>query len=108
MAALLTRMSMPPHFSTSSRVIFFIPTRSTTDTFALNARRLGFDLADHLGGKVVARVIAESHICPLAGKHLAHCRTNATRSSSDERLLSLKQKTHSVIFSPNLCLLWLG
>jgi hypothetical protein len=38
-AALLTRMSIPPHFSTSSRVNFFIPTRSTTETFALKALR---------------------------------------------------------------------
>ena len=63
------------------------------------AAPISFDLLDHLGRKVVARVVAESHVRTFARKHIADCRTNATRSSSDERLLSLKQKTHLAMWA---------
>ena len=75
------------------------PTRSITETLALNARRpCAFDLLTHLGGEVVARVVAESHIGAFARKNLANCRTNATRSAGYERALSFKQKTHLAMF----------
>ena len=63
---------------------------------------VSFDLAVHFERQVIARVVTESHIRAFAGEYLAHCRTNATRSSSDERPLSLKQETHLAMFSPSL------
>jgi hypothetical protein len=47
-----------------------------------------------LGGEVIARVVAKSHVSALAREYFANRRTYATRSSGYERALSLKQKTH--------------
>src|SRR5215203_2857922 len=53
---------------------------------------IGFNLLGHLGGEIVTRVVAKGHIRALAGKNVANRSTDATRSTGDERALSLKQK----------------
>jgi len=59
---------------------------------------MGLDFLTNLGGEVVARVVAESHIRAFARKYFANRRTDATRSAGYERTLSLKQKTHRRLF----------
>src|SRR5262245_18034447 len=66
------------------------------------------DLAGHVGGEVVARVVAKSHVGPFARKYVTNCRTYTSRSSGDERPLSLKQKTHSVTFLQSAICGWVS
>jgi hypothetical protein len=56
------------------------------------------DFLTHLGGEILTRVVTERHIGALACEYFADCRTYASRSTGNERALSLKQQTHLAIF----------
>src|SRR4030095_8462564 len=68
----------------------------------INNRHLGvkslatesFDLLAHLRRQIITRTIVERHISTLTCEDLAECRTDSTRSTSDERSLSFQQQTH--------------
>jgi hypothetical protein len=53
-AALLTRMSMPPHFSTNSRVSFFIRADQLLTPCAEGTPTVGLNLFNHYFREIVA------------------------------------------------------
>jgi hypothetical protein len=55
---------------------------------------MSFDFAAHLLGQIVTRVVTESDVRAFAREDVAHGRTDAARSTGDERAFSLKQKAH--------------
>jgi hypothetical protein len=58
------------------------------------------NLASGLFREIIATVVNKRYIRTLTSEHVAHCRTDTSRSTRDERSLSFQQKTHLVMFSP--------
>lgn len=54
------------------------------------------DAIEGLAGEVISRAIVECNVTPLASKYLADGGANTTRSPSNERTFSFKQKTHQL------------
>ncbi len=85
---------MPPHSSTSSRVIFFRPSAVGDGDFeGVGAAAVRLDLGLRLLREVVARVVVEGHVRALAREDLADGGADAARPASHERALPFEKKT---------------
>ena len=83
-----------PLLNQFARHLFHADAIDDRDFRIKRAVAVSFDLAAHFAGEIVACVVTESDVGALARKNIAHGRTDATRSTGNERAFSLKQKAH--------------